>query len=315
MDKSRSEPQTADTDLKQSVKDFYDSIGWRGIGEGLYQNARYEDLRPVSREYIHCCHLRVERHLADEGRYLLDAGSGPIQYPEYLEYSSGFHKRVCLDISILALKEARNRIMDHGFFVVGDIASLPFRPDAFDGLISLHAVHHLPPTEQQGAFLEFDRVLGSGGRAVVVYSWGDQAFLVRFMEWPVRWIDWMARLVNQLRGRDAVPKLPSGSMLDKDSEKLIRASGTYTYKHGYAWVRTQLNFLPGLDVLVWRSMSTAMLRALVRERFGGKLLLRLVFWVEERFPHLMGRIGQYPMIIFHKDQSLGSKKDGADELD
>ena len=69
---------------------FYDEIGWRQDGEGLYQNARYEDLRPVSRDYIHKCHLRVNRHIASTGDLLLDAGSGPVQWPEYLTYSAGY---------------------------------------------------------------------------------------------------------------------------------------------------------------------------------------------------------------------------------
>ncbi|MEE9508339.1 MAG: methyltransferase domain-containing protein, partial [Anaerolineales bacterium] len=118
---------TVETDIKREVREFYDSVGWKGIGQGLYQNARYEDLRPVSRNYIHRCHLRVKRFIPQRGEYLLDAGSGPIQYPEYLEYSKGFRYRVCLDISMLALKEARERIGEHGLFVQGDIANLPFK--------------------------------------------------------------------------------------------------------------------------------------------------------------------------------------------
>ncbi len=74
----------SESDIKQDVREFYDLVGWKQIGEDIYQNARYEDLRPVSREYIHRCHVRVTRHLNREGEYLLDAGSGPIQYPEYL---------------------------------------------------------------------------------------------------------------------------------------------------------------------------------------------------------------------------------------
>src|SRR6185436_10735106 len=69
---------------KQQVREFYDQIGWSQVEDGLYQNARYEDLRPVSREYIHKCHMRVIRHLASKGDILLDAGSGPVQWPEYL---------------------------------------------------------------------------------------------------------------------------------------------------------------------------------------------------------------------------------------
>ena len=52
---------------KKQVRAFYDQIGWSQISEGLYQNARYEDLRPVSREYIHNCHLRLNRYIAPEG--------------------------------------------------------------------------------------------------------------------------------------------------------------------------------------------------------------------------------------------------------
>jgi SAM-dependent methyltransferase len=290
-----------DSGVKQAVREFYDSVGWRGIGEGLYQNARYEDLRPVSREYIHRCHERVGRHLQRTGKYLLDAGSGPIQYPEYLEYSAGYHKRVCLDISILALREARDRIGGHGLFVVGDIANLPFRSDSFDGLVSLHTVHHLPADEQEDAFREFHRALAPGRKAVVVYSWGDRALLVRISHWPIRWIHRVIRLYAKLRGRELELQLPSGSALDEDTKGLVKASGTYTYKHGYTWVRENLDFLPGLEIRVWRTMSTAMLRAFIREHFGGRFVLRFIYWVEERLPHLMGRIGQYPMIIFRKE--------------
>ena len=60
----------ANLDVKQEVRQFYDQVGWQLIGEQLYQNARYEDLRPVAREYIHRCHLRVARHLNPCGRYL-----------------------------------------------------------------------------------------------------------------------------------------------------------------------------------------------------------------------------------------------------
>ena len=94
-----SEPQ-----IKQQVREFYDQVGWQLVGEDVYQNARYEDLRPVAHDYIHRCHLRVARHLKPQGTYLLDAGSGPIQYPEYLEYSRSYQYRVCVDLSQTAIK-------------------------------------------------------------------------------------------------------------------------------------------------------------------------------------------------------------------
>ena len=50
---------------------------------------------------------------------------------------------MCLDISIVALMEARERIGKHGLFVVGDIAHLPFANDAVDDIVTLHTIHHV----------------------------------------------------------------------------------------------------------------------------------------------------------------------------
>ncbi|KUK93895.1 MAG: hypothetical protein XE06_0911 [Anaerolineaceae bacterium 46_22] len=129
---------------KKDVREFYNQVGWKLIDESLYQNAQFEDLRPVSKEYIHRCHMRVNKHLSPKGRFFLDAGSGPVQYSEYLTYSENYHARVCMDISIVALQEAKKRLGDHGRYVVGDIAHLPFKDDVFDGIVSLHTIHHVP---------------------------------------------------------------------------------------------------------------------------------------------------------------------------
>ena len=74
-----------EAEVKQRVRQFYDRVGWQTVADGTYQNARYEDLRPVAQEYIHRCHLRVKRFLKPSGKYLLDAGSGPVQYAEYFK--------------------------------------------------------------------------------------------------------------------------------------------------------------------------------------------------------------------------------------
>jgi SAM-dependent methyltransferase len=159
-------------EVKYQVQQFYDEIGWQQGSEGFYQNARYEDLRPVSREYIHNCHMRVTRYLKPQGRILLDAGSGPIQYPEYLEYSEYYRYRVCVDLSFVALQEARKRVGHHGLCVVADVTNLPFKENAFDGIISLHTIHHLPPGGQPRAhrpYLKFLNCLCSCVGVCAVY--------------------------------------------------------------------------------------------------------------------------------------------------
>lgn len=285
-------------DVRAEVRAFYEEVGWQEIGEGLYQNARYEDLRPVAREYIRRCHLRLGRHLPAQGKRLLDAGSGPIQYPEYLEYSRGYGERVCLDLSRRALLEARRRIGAHGRFVVGDIAALPFVGGAFDGLVSLHTLHHLPGGEQPRAVAEMVRVLAPGGRGVAVYSWGDHSPLMRWMRWPIGVAFGILRLLRRLRlVRSANPTLAG--------EGGQAAAGTFTCQVPYRELRKALEFVPGLDFVVWRSVSTSFLRAFIHRRLGGAIWLRLLYALEGLFPRVLGRLGQYAMIVFHRP-ALGS---------
>jgi SAM-dependent methyltransferase len=269
---------------KQQVREFYDQIGWSQIGDGLYQNARYEDLRPVSHDYIHKCHMRVSRHLAASGRFLLDAGSGPVQWPDYLEYSRQYEYRVCLDISITALQQARTRLKERGLYVVADIVNLPFAGDAFDGAISMHAIHHLPLGEHKRAYDELNRILKSGRTAVVVNGWHNP-LLMRLAE-P------FITLGRRLTGRSAKRK--------KDWAAEDDQAGTFVEKMTPAWLKKELSGVVTFAIYPWRSLSPRFMRWFIRPGLGGAALLRLVYAMEERFPRFFGENGQYPMIIITK---------------
>jgi SAM-dependent methyltransferase len=286
-----------EADIKTQVREFYDQVGWQEVGEGVYQNARYEDLREVSREYIHRCHLRVARHLKPVGGFLLDAGSGPIQYPEYLEYSRGFQARVCLDISIVALQEARKRIGDrsaggHGLFVVADIANLPFKPGAFDGLVSLHTIHHLPGEDHPRAYAELHRVLSPGSSGVIVNGW-DSPPLTAVLDLPVRLVEGLYRRV---KGNPRVQPQNGPAQPQKSS----RAEGTFVRKSSAAWLKSEVGRQVPLKIWVWRSVNVRFLRTLIHSRWGGRQLLRLLYALEERFPHFFGENGQYPLVVIRK---------------
>ena len=272
---------------KQQVREFYDQIGWSQVGSGLYQNARYEDLRPISHEYIHKCHLRVNRYLAANGDFLLDAGSGPVQWPEYLTYSAGYRFRVCADISITALREARTRLGRRGLYVVADIANLPFRGDVFDGAVSMHAIHHLPLSEHKHAYQELVRVLKPARNAVVVNGW-DNPRLMRAAE-P------FIRLGRFLSGRAAKRK--------KDWANVEDQAGTFVGKMTPSWLKSELKGAVSIEIHPWRSLSPRFMRWFVRPQMGGRLFLRIVFWLEERFPRFFGENGQYPLIVISKVES------------
>jgi SAM-dependent methyltransferase len=274
---------------KQQVREFYDQIGWSIEDDGLYQNAQYEDLRPVARDYIHKCHLRVNRYLDPTGDLFLDAGSGPVQYPEYLTYSQDYRYRVCADISITALKEARRRLGDQGLYVVMDIANLPFKSDAFDGIVSLHTIHHLPAPDHRKAYAELNRVLKPGHKAVVINGWSDPPLMRPFNAF--------APYFNRLIAHFGYAEKTSASV----EKKIVQVpAGTHVHKSNAAWLREQLKGIVPIEIFVWRSLSTKFTRTYVHERLAGRLLLGIFYALEEQFPKLFGEIGQYPIISFRK---------------
>ncbi|HEY9075508.1 MAG TPA: class I SAM-dependent methyltransferase [Anaerolineaceae bacterium] len=279
----------------EQVRQFYDQVGWQVTREGLYQNARYEDLRPVAQEYIHRCHLRVNRHLKPSGRYLLDAGSGPVQYPEYLTYSEHYHYRVCLDLSHVALEEARARLGDKGLYVVADVANLPFAPGVFEGVVSLHTFHHLPAGTQPRAYQEVHRVLAEGSHAVIVNGW-TEAPLMRRLAWLVNLAE---RLGKRLRRKTQVIQ-PEVQAEQGTNPVKTAPTGTFVQKIDANWLERELASQMHLEIYPWRSINVRFMRALVHQKLAGKAFLRLLFWLEERFPRWFARNGQYPLVVIYK---------------
>ena len=287
----------ADLEIKQQVQAFYDRVGWRRVGKCCNQNARYEDLRPVSQEYVHRCHLRVTRHIAPSGKYLLDAGSGPIQYPEYLEYSSGYQYRVCADISHVALKEARERINDHGLFVVSDVASLPFKEDSFEGVVSLHTFHHLPQDEQLEAYSEVFRVMAPSNSAVIVNGW-RVSLLMRIFNPLIRIAVAILTIYRRATGRASTSEEDQRGI--NGSGSTVEPQATFVHREDPSWLKQKVGSQIPLEIFVWRSVSTDFLRTLIHRKLGGRQVLRLIYWLEERAPRVFGLLGQYPLIVIRK---------------
>lgn len=278
-----------ENDVKQQVRRFYDQVGWQVEADGLYQNAHYEDLRPVSAEYIHQCHGRVGKHLKPSGRYLLDAGSGPVQYEEYMDYLKGYQYRVCADISITALIEARKKLGTKGLYVVSDIANLPFKQEVFEGVMSMHTIHHLPREDHRRAYQELFRVLSPDSTAVVVNGWTDPAL--------IGWLDRLVKTVNRTRR-----KFSRGTSTKKhhDGKNHIKEKGTFVQKYNAAWLKKELEGIVPIEILVWRSASVRFLRTFIHQSLAGRTLLKWLFALEEKHPRFFGENGQYPLIVIRK---------------
>ncbi len=281
--------------VKKEIGQFYDQIGWQLEGDGIYQNARYEDLRPVSSEYIHRCHMRVKRHLAPTGDFLLDAGSGPVQYDEYLTYSENYRYRVCMDLSVVALQEARKRLGDKGIYINADIANLPFKDDTFDGIVSLHTIHHVPIEEKVGVYKGLQRVLKPGRSMVTVDGWAEV---------PLgKAMGFFMRLANRLRrwtGKEAPKMPPDVQSNEQNGEAAKLPAGTFVLKTSAKWFHSVMKDQLPYEIRVWRSVSVKFLRSVIQPEWGGRLWLKILYRLEEWFPHYFGEKGQYPLIIIKK---------------
>lgn len=273
--------------LKSSVRTFYDEFGWtKDVGD-LFADARtFEDLRPVSAEYIHRCHLRVNRYIRPTGRFLLDAASGPLQFGEYLTYSAGYERRICVDFSFSALRQAREVLGEQGLYLLADVTNLPLSDGTVDGAVSLHTIYHVPTDEQETAFMELHRVLTAGSQAAVVYSWHRPA-LMRLLHAPLTL--WRAgqRALRERRptSRDtARSPVPPLYFQPRPRQWFMSRHWPFTY-----------------ELAVWRTVSVTFLKMYIHEWLAGRQLLDLLYRLEERWPRLCGRVGQYPLIVIKKE--------------
>lgn len=291
--------------VKQEIGQFYNEVGWQLEGD-VYQNARYEDLRPVSADYIHKCHMRVRRHLAPSGDYLLDAGSGPVQYPEYLTYSEDYRYRVCMDLSVVALQEARKRLGKKGLYVVADIANLPFRGDAFDGIVSLHTIHHVPIEEKVSVYQGLYQVLKPGRKMVTVDGWAEVPL--------AKAMNFFMRFANKLRhwtGKEAemMPNGTSASQLNNEEKTASHEPvGTFVLKTSAKWFHSVMKGVLNYEIRVWRSVSVRFLRSVIQPEWAGKFWLKVLYRLEEWFPHYFGEKGQYPLIVISKEGAESAKE-------
>ena len=248
--------------------------------------------------------MRVNKHLAPHGKFFLDAGSGPVQYPEYLTYSENYHARVCMDISIVALKEARKRLGDHGRYVVGDIAHLPFAEDTFDGIVSLHTIHHVPMEDKLPAYEELYRTLTPGNSMVIVNGWTKAPLMTRlsrFMDSMKRFRGWWLRNIKKQKDKQRDPGQLSDLEEEMEQEESFKSpEGTYVQKLTASWLTQALEGRMDYEILVWRSVSVRFLRSVIYPDWGGRFWLKVLFWLEEMFPRLLGRIGQYPLVVINK---------------
>src|SRR3954471_24674025 len=243
-------------EAEEKVARFYNTVGWE-TAEGGTEDARgWEDLREYAGDYVSACRLRVLRHLPAGGENLLDMASGPIQYPEYLEFSRHFKTRYCVDLSAQALEKARQRIGEHGRFLQGSFFDLPLEENFFDAAVSLHTIYHMAREQQEKAVRKLVAVTKPGRPVVIVYSNPDTLVSLAF------------RLARRLKR----------FLLRRGGE---RDTDLYFHAHPVSWWR-RFEDIADVPLHPWRSFDALWQKRLVPDNALGAKLLRWLFSMEDR---------------------------------
>ena len=273
------------SDEKKLVKNFYENQGWFTNDKGVYEDAViFEDLREVSKDYITKCHNRVNEFLNPSGTYMLDAASGALQFDDYLQYSSNYQYRVCVDFSFQALYEAKKKLGDKALCVLCDMTSMPFKDNVMDGFVSINTIYHIPKDEQVTAIQELYRVLTPNAKGVVVYEWHKHSPWMNISLLPFRAYSFTRNRLVRLS--------------HKITKKSQQNNGLYFHAHPYSYFRDHLS-MP-FELKVWRTVSVQFMKYYVHSFLFGKQFLNWLYDQENKKPEKYGLNGEYPILVFKK---------------
>ena len=276
---------------KKTVREFYDTFGWQKSADGIYEDTNaWIDLRPVMLPYYRRARRRARRFFNHQGTYFLDAGSGAVPHPEYLEYSVGYKWHVCVDLSEVGLRQAQNKLQNRGAYVVADVTRLPFRSGVFDAVSSNHVIYHVPADEQARAILELYRALQPEARGVIAYTWPN----CPLSDWILvgsqrRWLRLIRRIFTRSARREGPPQ-----SIDQDIPAL------YFHPHSYRWIHNLLcTFELPYEIRIAQLVDNVFSRAIIGNNSLGRFCLACLAALEDLIPHGLARLGRYPFIIIH----------------
>ncbi len=258
-------------DTKNSLKIYKDSPKW-------------VDYREVSSEYINNSFTKAKKYLNPNGKYLLDIASGPIGLKEYMALSENFEYRICADISVNALIQAKINYSERkGIFICADICNIPLKENICDSVLCQHTLYHIPKNEQKTAVNEMYRVTKRDGNVVIIYSLFFHSWFMNLTLLPIQ----IYRIARHIAGKIFVRVFKSKPRL-------------YFYPHSIGWFKRNFPFSDKMEFYCWRSTNKYFMKVYIHKMLGGKKILSWLQKSEDKYPKFWGMFGEYPVIKIKK---------------
>ena len=261
------------------VSEWYNNFGWQQDENGVFLETKSAlDMRESSIAFTRKCITRFQKYFAAGGKYLLDAGCGPIPHKELLKYGEGFDKRICLDLSFHALQIAKAQLGDRGIYLEADVTRIPIKSDTVDAITCNHVIYQVPVELQAAALNELWRVLKPGGVCVVIY-W-----------WPQPKLQWRLGNLAKLLGLRRPPE-----------QALNTASITQPFSNApqpRSWFEAQA-WPFDFDYDIFRVVDNGFMKD-ITDDWRGRRFFDLLFALQVIAPRFCGKYGRMPAIIFRK---------------
>jgi ubiquinone/menaquinone biosynthesis C-methylase UbiE/uncharacterized protein YbaR (Trm112 family) len=152
-----------------SVRHWYDRFGWQKTARGVYQDTDHFSFAEMTtaKRYEIASHLSMIERLGS-GDAILNAASGALPHAYHFAYGFYFGTPICLDFSMTALREAKQKLGPGGVYVLADICHMPFADESFDSIVSAYTIQHIDKSDQERAVTELYRVVKRGRSLIVI---------------------------------------------------------------------------------------------------------------------------------------------------
>ena len=271
---------------KKRVFDYYNEINYKTYNSlKIYEDSKkWVDYRDVSKEYIFNSFTKAKNYINKSGKYFLDIASGPIGLKEYIDLSDNYEIRICIDISINALIQAKYNYQHRkGIYICGDITNIPLKENCCDSVLCQHTLYHIPKNEQKTAVDEMYRVAKPDTKIAIVYSWFYHSWFMNITLFPLQ----IYRIFRHIAGKIYVRFFSNKPRL-------------YFYPHSPRWFHKSFSYSNKMEFYCWRSTNKYFLNLYIHNWFFGKKLLEKLKKSEDEYSKFWGRFGEYPVIVINK---------------